>query len=226
MPLIELVDVGKHYDDGDVNALRGVSLTIHAGEFVAIIGPSGCGKSTLLNLLGALDRPTSGVVSFGGQSLAEIINLDQFRAHQIGFIFQAYHLLPNLTAIENVQITMFDTHPHRRERQAEARRLLERVGLGDRLRHRPNQLSIGQRQRVAIARAIAGNPPLILADEPTGALDSVAGHETMDLLDELRTQVGSTLVVVTHDDRVAARADRIITMADGQIQSQDPQAIR
>lgn len=218
-PLIELRGVSKHYADGDVDALKRVDLAIHEGEFVAIVGPSGGGKSTLLNMLSALDEPTSGEVWFAGKLLSQQGSLDQFRAHHIGFIFQSYHLLPNLTAQENVQLTMFDTHPKVSERKAEAIRWLQRVGLGDRVNHRADRLSIGQRQRVAIARACAGGPSVILADEPTGALDRARGDEVMDLLDQIRKEDGTTLVVVTHDDRVAQRADRIIYICDGMLRA-------
>jgi len=218
-PLLELRGVCKHYADGDVDALVNVNLSIASAEFVAIVGPSGGGKSTLLNMLGALDEPTRGEVWFEGKPLSQQPSLDRFRAHKIGFIFQSYHLLPNLTAQENVQLTMFDTHPNVSQRKAEAIRLLERVGLGDRVNHRADKLSIGQRQRVAIARAIAGNPPLILADEPTGALDTERGNEVMDLLDEIRIEESSTLVVVTHDERVAERADRVVYICDGMLRT-------
>ncbi|WP_047814970.1 ABC transporter ATP-binding protein [Rhodopirellula islandica] len=217
--LLELRGVSKHFADGDVDALVDVNLSIMSAEFIAIVGPSGGGKSTLLNMLGALDEPTQGEVWFEGKRLAEYPSMDQFRAHKIGFIFQSYRLLPNLTAQENVQLTMFDTHPNVSQRRAEAIRLLERVGLGDRVNHRADKLSIGQRQRVAIARAIAGNPPLILADEPTGALDTERGDEVMDLLDELRQEEGATLVVVTHDERVAERADRVVYICDGRLRT-------
>ncbi|MFG0267844.1 MAG: ABC transporter ATP-binding protein [Rhodopirellula sp. JB055] len=218
-PLLQLKGVSKHYADGDVDALVDVSLSIQPAEFVAIVGPSGGGKSTLLNMLGALDVPTRGEVWFEGKRLSDLPSLDQFRAHKIGFIFQSYRLLPNLTAQENVQLTMFDTHPNVSQRKAEAIRLLKRVGLGERVNHRADKLSIGQRQRVAIARAIAGNPPLILADEPTGALDTERGNEVMDLLDELRQEEGATLVVVTHDERIAGRADRVVYICDGRLQT-------
>lgn len=215
--LVALRAVCKTYIDGEVQALKNVSLEIHAGEFVSVMGPSGCGKSTLLNLLGALDRPTSGEVRFNGQSLTEIKNLDRLRARQIGFVFQSFYLLPNLSALENVQLPMFEGELPISQRADQAKRLLARVGLEHRLDHRPSQLSIGQRQRVAIARALANEPEIILADEPTGSLDSQSGHEVMDLLRKLNQEHGTTLVVVTHDERVAARGKRLIRMLDGEI---------
>jgi putative ABC transport system ATP-binding protein len=217
LPLVSLCEVSKHYRDGDVHALDCVSVDISTGEFVAIMGPSGCGKSTLLNMMGALDRPTSGEIRFDGLSLAEVKDLDRLRSRQIGFVFQSFYLLPNLTAEENVQIPMFESDRGRTERVAEARRLLALVGLEHRRRHLPGQLSIGQRQRVAIARALANGPQLILADEPTGSLDSQNGVEVMDLLCELNESHQTTLIVVTHDQAVADRGGRLIRMRDGKI---------
>jgi len=217
IPLVTLRDVCKHYRDGDVQALDHVSLDIHAGEFISIMGPSGCGKSTLLNMIGVLDRPTSGEILFDGRSLGEIADLDRLRSQKIGFVFQSFYLLPNLTAEENVQIPMFESNRGRRERIAEAERLLNLVGLQPRARHLPSQLSIGQRQRVAIARALANSPQMILADEPTGSLDSQSGNEIMELLAELNESQATTLVVVTHDQRVADRGQRIVRLKDGRI---------
>lgn len=217
-PLIALKDVVKVYTDGQVRALDQVSLQIDSGEFVAITGPSGCGKSTLLNVVGALDHITSGEILFKGQSLQAVRNLDHFRAREIGFVFQTFYLLPNLTAEENVQIPMFESELGPSGRARKAQTLLDRVGLAERKRHLPRQLSIGQRQRVAIARAIANDPAVILADEPTGALDSSSGGEVMELLAELNAQQQSTLVVVTHDDGVASQAGRILRMRDGRFE--------
>lgn len=217
VPLIAVDCVSKIYGDGQVRALDNLSLNIRTGEFVAITGPSGCGKSTLLNLIGALDRPTSGEVFFRGKSLSEWKDLDQFRAREIGFVFQTYYLLPNLTSEENVQIPMFETEPDRGKRKRRSRELLESVGLSERTGHFPRQLSIGQRQRVAIARAIANEPSVILADEPTGALDSTSGSEVLDLLESLNRDRQTTLVVVTHDNPIAERAGRVIQMRDGQL---------
>lgn len=216
-PLVCLANVSKHYPDGNVTALDDVSLSIQPGEFVSITGPSGCGKSTLLNMIGALDRPTSGQIFFRGKSLAESVNLDRLRSREIGFVFQSFHLLPNLTAQENVQLPMFGDTRDRHSRQQDACSLLAKVGLGDRTTHLPHQLSNGQRQRVAIARALANNPTLVLADEPTGALDSESGMQVMNLLQQLCRNEQTTLVVVTHDVTVASRADRTIQLCDGRI---------
>ena len=216
-PLITLRSVGKTYRDGNVEALRQVSLEIQMGEFVSIMGPSGCGKSTLLNILGALDRPTTGEILFKGKSLLDSRELDRLRAQEIGFVFQSFYLLPNLTAIENVQIPMFEGTRPLAQRVDEAKRLLTAVGLAERLHHLPNQLSIGQRQRVAIARALANGPSLILADEPTGSLDSQSGHEILDLLARLNAHDGTTLVLVTHDAAIAERGRRLIRMLDGEV---------
>ena len=218
---IELNSICKDYEDGRIKALADVSLSIKRGEFVSVMGPSGCGKSTLLNLLGGLDKQSSGSLLFDGESLLKVENLDEFRARQIGFVFQSFYLLPNLTAAENVQLPMFESDLPLAERVVQANKLLELVGLGDRTTHRPNQLSIGQRQRVAIARALANDPALILADEPTGSLDSTSGQEVMEILSKLNSTQQTTLVVVTHDERVAYCGRRLIRMLDGQIQSDE-----
>ncbi|SIN90145.1 putative ABC transport system ATP-binding protein [Singulisphaera sp. GP187] len=204
------------YPDGAVQALRGVSITVAHHESVAITGPSGCGKSTLLHLLGGLDQPTSGEVYFEGNRLRDL-DLDTFHARRIGFIFQSFHLLPTLTAVENVQVPMFEGPWPRLERTARAARLLEEVGLGHRRNHLPSRLSVGERQRVAIARALANEPTLILADEPTGNLDSVSQTEVLELLDRLRRERSLTLIVVTHSPEVAAWADRILKLRDGRV---------
>ncbi len=216
-PLIVVRNASKVYGEGQVRALDSVSLSIEAGEFVAIMGKSGCGKSTLLNMIGALDLPTEGEVLFRGQLLSKMASLDQLRASEIGFVFQSFYLLPNLTAEENVQLPMFESKLRPNERVSRARELLARVGLADRVRHLPEQLSNGQKQRVAIARAIANNPAIVLADEPTGALDSKSGAEVMQLLYELNVDQGTTLLVVTHDQSVANRSRRILQMMDGRI---------
>lgn len=216
--LVALRSVRKTYRDGNVEALRGVSLDIVAGEFLSIMGPSGCGKSTLLNIVGALDLPSEGQVLFRGQPLASVANLDRLRAKEIGFVFQSFYLLPNLTALENVQIPMFEGSLPLEQRSAAAESLLGMVGLADRLHHLPNQLSIGQRQRVAIARALANGPSIILADEPTGSLDSQSGREIMEILCELNASQGTTVVVVTHDPLIANYGQRLVRMLDGQVQ--------
>ncbi len=216
--LIETIHLTKIYGDGaGVRALDDVTLTEERGEMVAVMGPSGSGKSTLLNMLGALDRPTEGRVLVDGQDLAEVRDLDSFRARTVGFVFQLHNLLPTLTAQENVEAPMLGQPISARERRQRARELLERVGLGDRRHHLPGQLSGGERQRVAVARALANHPSLILADEPTGSLDSQSGAEVMTLLQALNQEQGVTIVVVTHDPRVARCARRILTMRDGRI---------
>ncbi|TWT84024.1 Lipoprotein-releasing system ATP-binding protein LolD [Planctomycetes bacterium CA13] len=217
--LVELVGVSRHYADGDVLALDQVDLSIGRGEFIAIVGPSGCGKSTLLNMIGALDRPTSGTVRFDGQIVDAAMNLDALRSKQIGFVFQSFYLLPNLTAEENVQLPMFGDGRHVSEHRQAANTLLDSVGLSDRTKHFSWQLSNGQRQRVAIARALANSPSLVLADEPTGALDSESGDTVMQMLDQFCRGSDRTLVVVTHDISIAERADRIVQLHDGKIVS-------
>jgi putative ABC transport system ATP-binding protein len=212
--------VYKTYPDGDVHALNGVSLGVRAGEYVAITGPSGCGKSTLLNLLGALDRPDKGEVFFRDEPLSRRRDIDHFRARQIGFVFQSFFLIPTLTARENVQVPMFEGPPlSARERAQKADALLDLVGMGKRARHRPLQLSVGERQRVALARALANDPVLLLADEPTGNLDSENADKVLDLFNSLQKSRNLALVVVTHSDEVAERADRVVKMKDGRVVS-------
>ena len=217
--LIRTSDLRKIYGTGEtaVRALDGVSLEVGPGEFIAIMGPSGCGKSTLLNLLGALDQPTSGEVWVAGENLAHLKNVDRFRAQTIGFVFQLHNLLPTLTALENVEVPMIGQEPSQQKRLARARDLLALVGLDGRAGHLPSQLSGGQRQRVAVARALANGPALLLADEPTGSLDSQSGEEILALLAELNRSEGTTIAVVTHDRRVAQATQRILRMRDGRI---------
>ena len=219
--LIEARGLTREFDDGQVRALRGVDLTIKEGEFIAIVGPSGCGKSTLLQLLGALDRPTSGTLLYRRQSLPDLPNPAAYRAHEVGFIFQAFHLLPTFTAVENVQIPMFETDRSASERRERAVELLKLVGLEQRLDHFPSKLSGGERQRVAIARSLANEPSLLLADEPTGNLDSENAHAILDLIIRLEQEQGRTMVLVTHDPTIAERAQRILRMKDGRIVSDD-----
>jgi len=217
--VFEASGLKKEYDDGQVQALRGVDFRIQQGEFVAIVGPSGSGKSTLLQMLGALDRPSEGVLKYRGDSLAERADLASYRAHEIGFIFQAFHLLPTFTALENVQIPMFETRHSVSERKKRAVDLLNAVGLETRLNHFPSKLSGGERQRVAIARSLANGASVLLADEPTGNLDSKNAGLILDLIVGLRREQNLTLILVTHDLGIARQAARIIEMKDGRIAS-------
>jgi putative ABC transport system ATP-binding protein len=216
--LLYAENIQKTYPDGAVRALNGVTLGVRAAEHVAITGPSGCGKSTLLNLLGALDRPDAGEVYFRGEPLSARRDLDRFRARQIGFVFQSFFLLPTLTAQENVQVPMFEgAAMSARQRANKAEALLQLVGMGGRAKHRPSQLSVGERQRVALARALANDPVMLLADEPTGNLDSENADRVLDLLTMLQKERQLTLLVVTHSPEVAQRADRVVKMKDGKV---------
>ncbi len=218
-PALEVRGVSKTFD-GHIRAVDDVTLTIEHGEFVAMSGPSGCGKSTLLHLVAALDKPTSGTILVDGRPLSER-HLDAYRRSEVGIVFQLHNLLPHLTARQNVEIAMMGSGLGRRDQQLRATRLLDEVGLLDRERSRPPQLSGGERQLVALARALANRPTLLLADEPTGSLDSTSVDRVLGLLHELRDQHGVTLLMVTHDPVVAARADRIVHMRDGRIESSD-----
>ncbi len=222
--IIRLQGIKKHYVLGaevTVRALDGVELAIHRCDYVAIMGPSGSGKSTLLNLLGCLDRPSAGSYYLGGTDVARMPDdeLSLARGKMIGFIFQSYNLIAQLTVIENIQVPLLYQRKDLRQYHEHCVKLAELVGLGDRLHHRPNQLSGGQQQRVAIARSLVNDPLMILADEPTGNLDSRTGQEVLELIDNLNRQ-GKTIVLVTHDDRVASRAHRVIHMRDGVIDRQ------
>lgn len=219
--LLRAEHLTRTYPDGEVNALVDVSFDIRKGEFVTIMGPSGSGKSTLLNLLGALDLPTSGEAYFGGTSYREIASLDALRAQRIGFVFQSFHLLPMLTAQENVQIPMFEGSLNAAQRRQKAADLLAAVKLSHRAGHLPNRLSVGERQRVAIARSLANDPELLLADEPTGNLDSRTGDQIMHLFAELHAQRQMTLVIITHSDEVAQRSQRILRIRDGRIEADE-----
>lgn len=225
-PVAELRDVKKTYykPDGSimVEALRGIDVTIMPGEYVAIMGASGSGKSTLMNVLGCLDRPTGGEYLLDGVPSTQLSDeaLSRFRGQKIGFVFQAFNLIPQLTIEENVSVPLFYQDVHRRERIARAVNSLGLVGLGDRLGHRPRELSGGQQQRVAIARALVTEPVVLMADEPTGNLDSVTGIAILELLQRLHEE-GMTILMVTHDDNVADRCKRIIRLHDGRIESDE-----
>ena len=219
--LLEAKTLTREFDEGQVKALRGVDFSIKEGEFVAITGPSGCGKSTLLQLVGALDRPTSGTLFYRGISLPDHPNPAAYRAREVGFIFQAFHLLPTFTAAENVEIPMFETDRSASGRRKRSFELLKLVGLEHRLDHFPSKLSGGERQRVAIARSLANGPALLLADEPTGNLDSENAHSVLELIIGLQQEQGRTMVLVTHDPTIAGRAGRILRMIDGRIISDD-----
>jgi putative ABC transport system ATP-binding protein len=218
-PVFEAIGVKKEYDDGQVHALRGVDFQISEGEYVAVIGQSGSGKSTLLQMLGALDHPTSGTLLYRGESLAEMSDLAGYRARAIGFIFQAFHLLPTFTALENVQIPMFEIALSASKRKRRAIELLKAVGLEHRFHHFPSKLSGGERQRVAIARSLANGSSVLLADEPTGNLDSENADLILQLLNQIRQERSITLVLVTHDMNIARQASRTIHMKDGCILS-------
>jgi putative ABC transport system ATP-binding protein len=220
--IVRLQDVCKTYMMGPVTvqALRGVSLSIEPGDYISIMGPSGCGKSTLLNLLGCLDRPSGGEYFLGREDVSKMDDdsLSAVRGSRLGFIFQSYNLIQQLTVVENIEVPLFYQGWPEEKSRALAVKLAERVGLGERLHHKPFELSGGQQQRVAIARALVNDPMMILADEATGNLDSASGAEILNLLDELNSQ-GKTLIMVTHDESVARRAKRNIRLRDGNIES-------
>jgi putative ABC transport system ATP-binding protein len=223
--LISIRDITKEYNSSQVKvrALQGVSLTIQQGEFVSIIGPSGSGKTTLMDILGCLSRPTSGEYAFAGKTVSALDDdtLAELRNHKIGFVFQTFNLLPRMTALQNVELPLIYGGINTRERTRRAQEALESVGLGDRVNHRPNALSGGQIQRVAIARALVNKPSLILADEPTGNLDSNSEAEIISLFKELHRR-GNTFIIVTHNDSVAHEAERVISVLDGKIISDTP----
>lgn len=221
-PLVSLTDVHRSYGSPPVQACAGITLDIHHGELVAIVGPSGSGKSTLLNLVGTLDKPTSGIARIDGIDVNELDDrsLSALRAHRIGFVFQQFHLADGTTTVDNVADGLLYVGVAKAERRRRAILALKRVGLGHRLDHRPHQLSGGERQRVAIARAVVGEPPLLLADEPTGNLDSASGAAIVALLHELNQQ-GTTVVVITHDKDLATEFPRRIAIRDGRILSDD-----
>jgi len=225
MSLARLIDLGKTYRMGAdvvVEALRGINLSIDEGQYLAVMGASGSGKSTLLNLMGCLDRPTSGRYVLGSQDVSDLSDaeLSEVRGRRIGFIFQSFNLIPQLTALENIEVPLFYQGVHRRDRRRRSMELAERVGLGPRARHRPMELSGGEQQRVAIARALVNDPLIILADEPTGNLDSKTGKEILALFDDLSSR-GRTLIIVTHDEAIGRRTHGIVRVADGSIVSHE-----
>ncbi len=228
--LLSVHDLHKHYRIGgqDLHVLRGTSLSVSAGEWVAVLGASGSGKSTLLHLVGGLDRPDQGTVKFGGRDIFRLRGgaIDRYRNRHVGFVFQSYHLLPELSALENVltgamiRSSIVGWPARRSEARQRAVELLQRVGLGERLKHRPSKLSGGERQRVAIARALVNEPDVLLADEPTGNLDSATGESIMALIQQLHTQ-GQTILMVTHDQQIAASADRRLWLSEGKLAESD-----
>jgi putative ABC transport system ATP-binding protein len=217
--IVKIENLIKRYDQAGVIALDGINLEIKKGEFVSIMGPSGSGKSTLLNMIGALDQADEGSILVAGQNLMEKKDFSSFRSKEIGFIFQLHNLIPNLTASENVQIPMLQTDSSDEEMVKRASELLRSVNLGNRMDQVPTKLSGGERQRIAIARALVNHPSIILADEPTGALDSKMGDIILELLREIHEKENMTLILVTHEEYVAKKADRIISMMDGKITS-------
>lgn len=220
-PDIVVSELVKEFDHGRIRALTGLNLKVDHGEFVAVTGPSGCGKSTLIHLLAALDEPTSGSIAVHGQLLpSRPQQLDHYRRHSVGLVFQLHNLLPNLTALQNVEIAMMGTGLARRAQRQRALQLLDEVGLAARTTSRPAELSGGERQRVAIARALANNPPLLLADEPTGSLDSEASDGVLAFLQSLRLERNMTILMVTHDPRAATIADRTVRLRDGRIDAE------
>lgn len=215
--IVEIKGLEKSYEKGNIKALNGIDLDIKEGEFVSIIGPSGSGKSTLLNMLGALDIADSGTINVAGYDLSKNKNLDEFRSKKIGFIFQLHNLIPNISVVENVEIPMFEGKLSSKYRRTLALKLLDSVGLKDKAKIKPTKLSGGERQRVAIARALANDPSIILADEPTGSLDSRTSKKILDQLNKMHKEKNVTLIMVTHDMNVAKLADRVIEVLDGKI---------
>jgi len=221
-PVIHMRDIVKTYYIGQPNELEilhGISLTVHTGEFVAIVGESGSGKSTLMNVIGALDRPTSGTYALDGEEVDTLDDaaLSRIRNKKIGFVFQSFNLIPRVSALENVEVPLLYAGVPAKERRERAMELLSMVGMQDRADHQPNELSGGQNQRVAIARAMANDPAILLADEPTGALDSETSHLVMDLFHQLHEERGKTIVLITHSKELAAETERIVTLSDGRI---------
>lgn len=224
--IIEMRGIYKRFYIGQPNELeilKGIDLTVHKGEFLSIVGASGSGKSTLMNIIGALDRPTEGQYTLDGLQMHDVPDrgLSEIRCRKIGFVFQTFNLIPRTTALSNVELPMLYAGLPLRERSRRAKELLELVGMGERMKHLPNELSGGQKQRVAIARAMANDPAIILADEPTGALDSQTGRLVMDLFHRLHREQGKTIVLITHNPELAAETEEIITISDGQVISRE-----
>lgn len=219
--IIEIKDLKKGYDNGKIKALNGMNLTVKKGEFISIMGPSGSGKSSLLNMIGGLDVADEGTINVAGIDMMKTKNLNQFRSKEIGFVFQMHNLIPNLTVVENVEIPMYETNTSSKEMRERALELLKSVGLEDKVDQKPTKLSGGQRQRVAIARALVNKPSIILADEPTGSLDSKTGEVILNLLKDLHTKENVTLVMVTHEPYVGNQAERIVTVLDGKCLSDE-----
>jgi len=217
--IVEIRNLRKGFDKGKITALNGIDLNIKKGDFVSIIGPSGSGKSTLLNMIGALDRPDEGKIMVAGYDLQGKSDLSQFRSREIGFIFQLHNLIPNLSVVENVEIPMFESGLSGRQMREKALKLLDYMNLSDKASRKPTELSGGERQRVAIARSLANDPSIILADEPTGSLDSKNGDMILNLLKDLHDKEQVTLIMVTHDLKVAALAERTIEVLDGKIKT-------
>ena len=217
--IVRLDKVSREYDKGKIKAVNNVSLDVFRGEFIVLLGSSGSGKTTLLNLMTGLDAPTKGEVFFNGMTPKSRAKWSSLRSEHIGFIFQSFNLLPTLTALENVEIPMFGARMNSREREARATELLGKVGLSDRMSHLPSKLSGGERQRVAIARSLANRPTLLVADEPTGNLDSKTSQQIMNLIEDVHLSEKNTLLLVTHDGKIASRATRLIRVADGSIVS-------
>ena len=223
--VVEINNLVKSYENGHIKALNGIDLTIKEGEFVSIIGPSGSGKSTLLNMLGALDSPDSGSINVAGYDLVDNKKLNEFRAQKIGFVFQLHNLIPNLSVVENIEIPMFTSNLSNKKMRLKALTLLDTVGLKDKASQNPSKLSGGERQRVAIARALANDPSIILADEPTGSLDSKTSNKILKQLIDLHKNENVTLIIVTHDMGVAKLADRIIEVLDGKLVNADDDSL-
>jgi ABC-type lipoprotein export system ATPase subunit len=215
--IVRVENLALHFDDGKTKALDGVDIEIREGEFLALVGPSGCGKSSLLNLIGTLDSPTTGQIYFRARRYSTIRNFSLFRRDHIGFIFQAFHLIPTLSALDNVFVPTIGGPGSTNDHKERAKGLLSRLGLSDRMNHFPNEMSGGERQRVAIARSLINNPDVLLADEPTGSLDSTSAMQVLDLIAEIRKEKELTVIIVTHDSTVSSRADRVVHMRDGKL---------